>query len=913
MNRNQFFSLCYLVGMLAASVSAVNNLSVRQDIAHPQVMQGYIDEAVLVVEPYGGYSLQSLYIKYSDHGRVGGNVVVTHTFELPEGAIVNDLWLWIGDSIMQGKILERKHAQGLWDTITALKHDPALLKVSESQFDLSVYPLISGSFRKVKIQMMVPTRHNGKNPLITLPYKFLCADNNIVTPVCIMFRTTDNKYGQPALVENQSMAFSAQVDTLGKRYKAVIVPNIKALGNATITCDGRFTEGWVADVFRAGTTAYFSLGIYEPAFFSPTLNGAGLKKSFIGLDVSGMYGADPAQLPSTVAGFISSYLKAGDSVKVVVAGEGLMDTLPALGWYGVSGGTATSIQSALSVSRVLTAKSRAAKPRILFSDGGDGGDLCFDGVEKLATIAKGTSLYGSINTFPQYDIIATYWHGLGDQLSTTQLDALQKALNIFFARGGIFVEFFAYNRGSNNVASRFFTGLATPGRFAGGMLHRNIDGPIGHGFPNTLYYDNCAPLYHSDPDATGELVNEANVPVVISKKIGAGRFILSSMWHKQDNAGLKKVLGTTELNLQNQSRYFQLGDVVKNMVTTYGTGGLSEAVIMSNADFLTTADNMTAKTDPATFNAAAEVPYVKTISLLDGIDYIPPAYDINGQEYLGSGYWLKSIADRTGGSFFSLHNDTWNSIGIQIAPVNSYAHEKFSLSVQSGTTTVQDSIYNCQAPDLLYGNAHFYSGKTPFADTLIFNGTTKYQRNDSTYARNVRVGTASALVADSALISIFRIEILRKLLQATVLDSASIIRFAVQNRLLTDMTAFIALEPDDTTHFMKDPKDESKVNPVGILKEVAIGGADKIEFKQQLVNHRMVLMFSSNVAGNATVKIFTLAGRCIMTRHLWVVPGKAEYISFQDAAFSKGVYVGVAKFNPVSGKSTSRMERFTVR
>ena len=185
------------------------------------------------------------------------------------------------------------------------------------------------------------------------------------------------------------------------------------------------------------------------------------------------------------------------------------------------------------------------------------------------------------------------------------------------------------------------------------MLHRNIDGPIGHGFPNTFYYENSAPLEHSDPDVDNELFNEQNKPVIISKKIGNGRFFLSSMWHMQDNAGVKKTLCTTLLNLQNQSKYFQLQDVLKTMVSAYGDQGITEAVVMSNSDKFITKDNLSFTIDPALFNAAVEVPRVKTINLLDGGDYIPPIFNLNSQEYYGSSYGLWSISDHTGGVFFS--------------------------------------------------------------------------------------------------------------------------------------------------------------------------------------------------------------------------------------------------------------------
>jgi hypothetical protein len=918
MKRNSLLLVCMIVLAQATNSSAVNDLSVRQDVSHPVVVPGYIDEATIVVEPYGGYSLQSLYIKYTDHGILGGNDVITHAFELPDGAVVNDLWLWIGDSVMQAKIMERRHAQGIWDTVTALKHDPALLKVSDRQFDLSVYPLQSGSFRKVKIQLMVPTHYTGKNPVIMLPYKFLAADHHTATPVKVLFRTLDTKWGIPGIVEDSLLSFTVTVDTLGKRYKVLNIPNVKKYAGLTLTCDGRFANGWTSDFFKTASSTYFSFGMHEPGFFNPPVNCGGIKKSFIGLDLSGRYGVDSASFISNFSVFISKYLHTGDSIRIAVAGEGMIDTLPAQGWYHVDSTTAVTIQSSMRSGRVISSKSHAAKARILFSDGGDGGDLYFSGVEKLADIVTGNSLINNVHNFGQYNIVTTYWHSCSGHeiLTSSQLDTLQKALDTFFVKGGIFVEFFAYNRDNNNIARRYFKDLIKPTGFFPGMLHRNIEGPIGHGFPNTIYYDNSAPLQHSDPDADNELFNEGAVPVIISKKIGNGRFILSSMWHKQDNLGIKKVLCTTLLNLQNQSRYYQLPDILKAMVSAYGNQNTTESVIMSNADYLITESNMTNKVDQPTLNAAYEVPFIKTVNLLDGVDYVPPIYNFNGEEFYGSSYCLRTISDRTGGSFYSRHLVTWDYIGQQSAQANRLLHDSSALSVTANGTVFRDSIFDCNADNNFFSDAHFYVGKTLRADTLTFSGTVKYHGLDSIFSRSVAPGFNDSLAPDSTLVSLYRIEILKRMLLAEPFDTNRIIAFAVQNRLLTDVTAFLALEPDDTTHFMKDPKDESDIGPrTGIKALVSMASEEQFQFKKQIVGSQILFTFRATMAGTVVIKIYNLAGREIMSHARAVTSGKSDYITCQSSQFAQGVYIAVARFTPDRSNCSvqRKIERFTVQ
>ncbi len=108
---------------LTIALWADNSISIREDSRYGQVVNGYIDEAVLVVDLHGAYAEQSLYITYSDHGEIGNSKwsEITHRFELPEKATVTDMWLWIGDSVMQATIEEVSLTQAMYDSITSQK------------------------------------------------------------------------------------------------------------------------------------------------------------------------------------------------------------------------------------------------------------------------------------------------------------------------------------------------------------------------------------------------------------------------------------------------------------------------------------------------------------------------------------------------------------------------------------------------------------------------------------------------------------------------------------------------------------------------------------------------------------------------------------------------------------------------
>ena len=68
-----------------------------------------------------------------------------YEFTLPEGAIITDLVLWIGDKRVQGIIMEKEAARRVYDAIVRRRIDPALIEqVTANQFRLSGSPRSPG-------------------------------------------------------------------------------------------------------------------------------------------------------------------------------------------------------------------------------------------------------------------------------------------------------------------------------------------------------------------------------------------------------------------------------------------------------------------------------------------------------------------------------------------------------------------------------------------------------------------------------------------------------------------------------------------------------------------------------------------------------------------------------------------------
>ena len=78
-----------------------------------------------------------------------------YEFTLPEGAVITDLVLWIGDKRVQGLIMEKEEARQVYDDIVRQRIDPALIEqLTPNSFRLSIFPFPAQGSRRVEFEYM---------------------------------------------------------------------------------------------------------------------------------------------------------------------------------------------------------------------------------------------------------------------------------------------------------------------------------------------------------------------------------------------------------------------------------------------------------------------------------------------------------------------------------------------------------------------------------------------------------------------------------------------------------------------------------------------------------------------------------------------------------------------------------------
>ena len=109
-----------------------------------------VDVAVQIDERIARTRTDQIFTNHADWEVEG-----IYEFTLPDGAIITDLVLWIGDKRMQGLILEKEEARQVYDDIVRQRIDPALLEqVTPNQFRLSIFPFPAKGSRRVEFEYM---------------------------------------------------------------------------------------------------------------------------------------------------------------------------------------------------------------------------------------------------------------------------------------------------------------------------------------------------------------------------------------------------------------------------------------------------------------------------------------------------------------------------------------------------------------------------------------------------------------------------------------------------------------------------------------------------------------------------------------------------------------------------------------
>jgi hypothetical protein len=891
---NKFFLLFLLI--LPVSAFATNTLTVQ----NPDVWgtkPGYIDKATLVIEPMGGYVEQSLYLTYSDHNQftAGSKLEIVHRFELPAGSVITDLWLWMGDSVMQAVMMDTWTARSIYDSIVVTKHDPAFLTKNGNQYELHIYPLTPGGNRKVKITFITPTKWFGNIASAVMPFNFLNSNNSAVKPLEVFYKETSDIWGAPSLVEVTQGKFQNFVDTLGYHYKYYKINDISSLASLNLTFQTYFTDGYFFDGYiKPKNYTYFQLAISPASLFNLT-GDTSSHKYLVGIDLSGGHDKDLSKLIPNLKTALKSALKPGDLFNIIVTGIGEIKKLSS-SWMHAAPDTIDGVLNTFSNSAFADSLTKVSFfPTIVYCDQDAANGWQFPGIQNYASVQTYPNIQAASQYFPHADIIAAYRHGYDDLINSGTLNNMLPSLDSFFGRGGRLLSYYDFNRvGWELLASHYIKGLsALAVEHSAVKLYRNTNGNIGRYFPETIVHESSYFLAYNDSSVKVELMDQNGRPAVISKKVGNGLLVVSGIWELTDDGAMKETLDFPLLGLNTGSKYFQLTDLLNRIESEYKSGSFDKVLIFSNSDSLIQKYDAISTVASYLSGYSGLRPVFSTINLLDGNDYIPASLTDGQTDYFGSGYFTRLLSDSTNGLHFETHYDDWNYISSSLSPNAAPLSEDFSLTAGDSANGNLMEIREINPVANDPNKPKFFIGSTTARDSLVLNVSSKFiNQPGSKYAHLSLAISKDTTIKKDVIPSMLGNEKLKDLFTNTSYDTSQIVSLALNYRLLCDYTAFLALEPNDTLHFLHNPNNEGGYTRVKDNNEKT--DSLSLDIYPNPFNSSTMIVVSTETPSQVTLEIYNILGQKVRDFSLsGLVNGKKAYMWDGKNNLNKTVSSGI--------------------
>jgi hypothetical protein len=594
----------------------------------------------------------------------------------------------------------------------------------------------------------------------------------------------------------------------------------------------------------------------------------------------------------------------------------LNDTFPNSGLIS-SAKVKEELGTFLDGSKVVSAARNRLKPRILFCDDWAVNDWYYPELEAIAECSTATDLMSALPVMSKFDIVAAIKHGKDAILNDQDASMVRTHIVEFISNGGYFLTYYDHNRLNEKIASQLIEGLKLPAEFQASNLTRTSNGIISSGLPNSFYYYSSCPLVNSDSKVVPELINSDNVPVVISKKYGSGYLVVSGMWPPHDDAGLKQQVHPALLGLHLLGNVLQPTDLFRAVSAINDDLHFTKAIVMSNADALVTADNLAVTLAELDSTRLRRLPQTFCISLLDGKNYTPPMYTSAGVNYYGNGYLLSNIAERTNGLYFGMHEYDWRTVYGLIFSGTPGMVKNISCKLKcNGVPIAPEAVMQPNPLNEKLFSSRFYTVQCKTCEVIEADVAGTSVADDSTIQKNVTIETRDILNRERSFLSAEHAnDIMLKMLQTTPLDTQSIVKFALEHRLMNDFTAFIALEPNDSIVFMRDPNDESNYHQTSVSPAMVKSVVQQFIVKIMKAFNNITLVLDIPQSGTLQVRVFDIAGRLIYRHEAANCHSGSTSIALTNRHIGKGMYLVVVKYLAHGMNYSSvqtRIERFVL-
>jgi hypothetical protein len=222
------------------------------------------------------------------------------------------------------------------------------------------------------------------------------------------------------------------------------------------------------------------------------------------------------------------------------------------------------------------------------------------------------------------------------------------------------------------------------------------------------------------------------------------------------------------------------------------------------------------------------------------------------------------LADETRGLYFETHLNDWDFIASLLSPDSVPQREDFNIDVTGDAGS--NSLVELREVNPIPNDPNkpvFYIGSTTNKQNLHFDISAKFAGIDSNYSKYLDFTIShDSTLKGNILPSMLGFEKLKEMLIENSEDTSAIVKLAIQYNLLCDYTALIALEPNDTLHFMKNPFDEDKLVFVE-LDEEADQDSLNLEIYPNPFNSQTKIKLDILYSSKVNINIYNIRGQLV--------------------------------------------------
>lgn len=224
--------------------------------------QGTIEKAEIHMKPVGIYMQYDLFLTISGKGLSNFNADTQYeivlNFELDPQAIVYDSWLYIGNYVSKGIIMDRWKASMIYEEIVDRRKDPSILtKLNKTQYELRIYPMLGNESRKIKLSYMIPMQWNSLIVTAPLPTNIIKTSRQIPSIKLKVWK--GQEWQSPQLIEHPEISIDKNQDINADGYISTEISAAIASNVLTLGYDSPMTNGIYLSKYENNENAYYQM------------------------------------------------------------------------------------------------------------------------------------------------------------------------------------------------------------------------------------------------------------------------------------------------------------------------------------------------------------------------------------------------------------------------------------------------------------------------------------------------------------------------------------------------------------------------------------------------------------------------------------------------------------------------------